>query len=171
MRLQNKFIAVGHWLGQHQRLIRRVQWLIILCYIGLMVIPLFLPLPDDSATLFHNVTVFAAFLFWGIWWPFVLLSIILFGRLWCGVLCPEGSLSEIANQYGRGKTIPRWMRWGGWPFVAFSLTTIYGQLISVYQYPKPVILILNGLTIAAIIGMLVFYMANPIVFGVSISAQ
>jgi polyferredoxin len=149
--MQSKVAAVGNWLGQHQQLIRRVQWVIILLYLGLMVIPLFLPLPDDSATLFHNVTVFAGFIFWGIWWPFVLLSIILFGRLWCGVLCPEGALSEIANQYGRGKSIPRWMRWGGWPFVAFGLTTIYGQLTSVYQYPKPVILILGGSTFAAII--------------------
>jgi polyferredoxin len=149
--MQNKFTAVGVWLGQHQRLIRRVQWAIILLYLGLMIIPVFLPLPDDSATLFHNLTVFAAFLFWGIWWPFVLLSIIFFGRLWCGILCPEGALSEIANQYGRGKRIPAWMRWGGWPFVAFGLTTIYGQLISVYQYPKPVILILGGSTLAAIL--------------------
>lgn len=149
--MQNKLAAVGNWLGQHQKVIRRVQWLIILLYFGLMIIPILLPLPDDSATLFHNIIVFAAFLFWGIWWPFVLLSIILFGRLWCGVLCPEGALSEIANQYGKGKSIPRWMRWGGWPFVAFGLTTIYGQLISVYQYPKPVMLILGGSTIAAII--------------------
>lgn len=147
----NNFSALGNWLARHQKLIWGVQWLIILIYILLMVIPIFLPLPDESATLFHHFTVFAGFLFWGIWWPFVLVSIILFGRLWCGVLCPEGALSEFANRFGQGRTIPKWMRWGGWPFVAFGITTIYGQMTSVYQYPKPVLLILGGSTLAAMI--------------------
>jgi len=149
--MQNKIALVGKWLGEHQQFIRRTQWAIIIFYALLIVIPVFLPLPDESATLFHHLTVFAEFAFWGIWWPFVILSIILFGRLWCGVLCPEGSLSEIANKYGRGKSIPRWMRWGGWPFVAFGLTTLYGQMTSVYQYPKPVLLILGGSTMAAMV--------------------
>src|SRR5260363_431808 len=54
-----------------------------------------------------------------------------FGRVWCGILCPEGALSEFASRHGRSRPIPRWMRWGGWPFVAFSITTVYGQMVSV----------------------------------------
>lgn len=149
--MQNNLTFIGKWLGEHQQFIRRVQWAIILVYALLMIIPVFLPLPTESATLFHHLTVFAGFVFWGIWWPFVLLSMIFFGRLWCGVLCPEGSLSEFANKYGREGSIPRWIRWGGWPFVAFALTTLYGQMTSVYQYPKPVLLILGGSTLAAIV--------------------
>jgi hypothetical protein len=149
--MQDKITRLGYWLAKHQTFIWSIQWVIILIYMLLMFIPVLLPLPDDSATLLHHFTVFAGFMFWGIWWPFVLISIVIFGRLWCGVFCPEGALSEFANRYGRGKSIPKWLRWKGWCFVAFGITTLYGQMTSVYQYPKPALLILGGSTLAAMV--------------------
>ncbi|MCK9516629.1 MAG: 4Fe-4S binding protein [Ottowia sp.] len=128
-----------------------MQWLIVVVYVALLAIPALLPLPGRTASVFNHMTIVAQFAFWGIWWPFVLVSIPLLGRAWCGLFCPEGALTEWASRHGRGGAIPRWMRWGGWPFVAFSLTTIYGQLISVYQYPWATAAILGGSTVAAMI--------------------
>lgn len=141
----------GDWLRDHGALVRALQWGGVLVYGALLIIPACLPLPGEAARVLTHVTLFAQFVFWGIWWPFVLLSMVLFGRLWCGVLCPEGALSEWAARHGRGRPIPRWMRWGGWPFVAFAMTTVYGQLVSVYQYPKAALLVLGGSTVAAIV--------------------
>jgi polyferredoxin len=141
----------GHWMQQNAKAIRAIQWVVVLVYGILIIVPAVMPLPGDTAHLWNNLTILAQFVFWGIWWPFVLLSMVLLGRIWCGVLCPEGTLSEFASKYGRGWAIPHWMRWGGWPFVAFALTTIYGQMVSVYQYPKAVLLILGGSTAAAIV--------------------
>ncbi|HEX2519059.1 MAG TPA: 4Fe-4S binding protein [Castellaniella sp.] len=141
----------GDLLRDHQRAIRHMQWVIVAVYGALLVIPAVMPLPDRTASVFNNLTIVAQFAFWGIWWPFVLVSIPLFGRAWCGLFCPEGTLTERASRHGRGGAIPRWMRWGGWPFVAFSLTTVYGQLVSVYQYPWAVAAVLGGSTVAAMI--------------------
>lgn len=148
--------ALGDWLSQHGHWIRATQWLVVLVYATLLLVPAMLPLPDETSHIFTHLTVFAQFVFWGIWWPFVLLSMILVGRTWCGVMCPEGALSEWASGKGLNRAIPHWVRWRGWPFVAFAMTTVYGQMVSVYQYPKAVLLVLGGSTMAAIVIGLVY---------------
>lgn len=149
--LTQHLAALGLWMRANQRVIRAIQWVVVAVYLFLILVPAVMPLPDDSARILNNLTTLAQFLFWGIWWPFVLLSMVLIGRTWCGVFCPEGALSEWASGLGRGRGIPRWMKWGGWPFVAFCLTTIFGQLVSVYQYPKAALLVLGGSTAAAMV--------------------
>jgi len=146
-----RLARTGDWMRRNGALIRGIQWTIVLVYAVLILIPIFLPLPDETAHIWSNLTLIAQFCFWGIWWPFVLVSMVLMGRVWCGVLCPEGALTEFASKFGKGRAIPHWMRWGGWPFVAFALTTIYGQMVSVYQYPKAVLLVLGGSTLGAMI--------------------
>ncbi len=142
---------IGETLRRNGAAIRRAQWLVIAAYLVLLLVPAMLPLPDSTARIWNNATRLAQFVFWGIWWPFVLVSIVTLGRVWCGLLCPEGALTEFASRHGRHGAIPRWIRWPGWPFLGFAVTTIYGQLISVYQYPRATLLILGGSTSAAIV--------------------
>lgn len=141
---------LGDAMRRYRCLIIGVQWTVVVFYLALVIVPAFLPLPSPEARMLDHFTLFAQFLFWGIWWPFVILSMMLMGRVWCGVFCPEGALTEFASHYGLGRPVPRWLKWGGWPFVAFVLTTVYGQLVSVYEYPKAVLLVLGGSTVAAI---------------------
>ncbi len=117
----------------------------------LVTTPAFLPSPGRLAHIWNNLTLFAQFVFWGLWWPFVLLSTILLGRAWCGLFCPEGALSEATSRFGKGYAVPRWISWKGWRVVAPVCATFYGQMVSVHQYPKPTLLILGGLTAGAIV--------------------
>ena len=148
--------AIGEALRRHRRTILALQWLVVGFYAVLVVVPALLPLPPSGETIVTNLTLFAQFAFWGIWWPFVIASTMLLGRAWCGLLCPEGTLTEFASRHGLGRAIPHWMRWTGWPFVAFTITTIYGQLVSVYEYPKAVLLVLGGSTIGAMVVGLIY---------------
>lgn len=150
VRQQPRLAAVGEWLRRHQRAVRGLQWAVILVYLLLLIVPVLAPLPGSAAHIWNDAVLLAQFVFWGIWWPAVLISILLFGRSWCGLMCPEGALSEFASRHGRGRAVPRWMRWPFWPFVAFALVTVYGQMVSVYQYPDPALVVLGGSTAAAV---------------------
>jgi len=141
----------GDWLQRHQKSIQTTQWVVVAVYIVLLIVPVLLPLPNNTAYIWSNITRFAQFAFWGIWWPFVILGTALVGRMWCGMFCPEGAITEFASSVGKGKATPRWMTWAGWPTIAFASTTLYGQMVSVYQYPRPTLLILGGSTVAAAI--------------------
>ncbi len=150
-----RLAKIGLFLRQHRKLIISVQWLIVVLYAAMVIIPAFLPLPPEDAHIWDNLRLFAQFCFWGLWWPGVMIATVTMGRVWCGLFCPEGAVSEWVSQYGRGKALPRWLKWTGWPFVAFVCTTVYGQLVSVYEYPQAALLVLGGSTVAAIgIGLL-----------------
>ena len=141
---------LGDAMVRHRKVIVALQWVVIVAYAVLVALPAFLPLPPAGANVLNNLTLAAQFAFWGLWWPGVILSTMLFGRVWCGVLCPEGALAEFASRHGRGGAIPRWVRWRGWPLLAFVATTVYGQLVSVYEYPQAALLVLGGSTVAAV---------------------
>lgn len=146
-----KLAIFGEWLKRHQRVIARLQWAVVAVYVTLIAVPALLPIPDSTSHVWNNLVVLAQFAFWGVWWPFVLVSMILVGRLWCGLLCPEGTLSEAVSHRSRGLAVPRWITWKGWPFTAFVCTTVYGQMVSVYQYAGPALVILGGSTFAAMV--------------------
>jgi polyferredoxin len=141
---------LGDAVRLHKRTIAAMQWSMVLAYAILLVVPAMLAMPGRGASIVNDLTLFSRFVFWGIWWPGAIAGMLLFGRVWCGLLCPEGTLTEFASRHGRRKYIPKLVRWPAWPFVAFLLLTIYGQLIGVYEYPKAMLLILGTSTAAAV---------------------
>jgi polyferredoxin len=147
---RSRVAKVGLFLRQHRRLIIAMQWVVVVLYAAMVIIPAFLPLPAEDAHIWDNLRLFAQFCFWGLWWPGVMIATVTVGRAWCGLFCPEGALSEWVSRYGRGKALPGWLKWAGWPFVAFVCTTVYGQLVSVYEYPQAALLVLGGSTVAAV---------------------
>lgn len=104
--IDSTIAAIGDWTRLHQRAIRRIQWAVVGIYLSLLTLPVLLPIPASGERIWNNLTLLSQFVFWGIWWPFVLLSMVLVGRAWCGILCPEGSLAEAVSRSSRGWAIP-----------------------------------------------------------------
>ncbi len=71
-----RLAEAGQWMQRHGAAIRGIQWVVVAVYAFLILVPAFTRLPDDSAHLWNNLTLAAQFVFWGIWWPFVLLSMV-----------------------------------------------------------------------------------------------
>ncbi len=139
----------------HRRLIGFIHIGMLIMFTALIFIPPLLPAPSEEATALNNFTVFARFLFWGLWFPLVLLSTVLFGRIWCGVFCPQGAVSEYASKFGLNKRPPSLIRWEGTPVLSFVFVTVLGQLVGVRDYPLPAVEILGGtMALAGVVGFI-----------------
>lgn len=149
------FPGVASWIEnfftRHRRALPVVHGAMFVFFLIGIFVPLFLPLPPEDATPLTNFTVLVNFLFWGLWFPLVFLSVIFTGRSWCGVLCPMGAASEWANRRGLERPIPAWLRWEGAPIVSFLIITILGQTVGVRDHALGIAEIFGGTLLAAIV--------------------
>lgn len=152
---------VGELLRERQNLIRQIQWLLVLIYLFLLTVPalpaLFPSLlkDGDGGGVIGQVTVLARVLFWCVWWPGVILSVMVFGQFWCGLLCPDGAVTEFASRHGRAFKIPRELRWAGWPLLLFTLITLLEAVLDIRSKPLNTLLVLGSLSLGALmIGLL-----------------
>lgn len=58
---------LADFLCDHAPLLRKLQWCIVAIYAFLLIVPALLPLPDNKASVFNNLTIVAQFAFWGVW--------------------------------------------------------------------------------------------------------
>lgn len=120
-------------------------------FLAVIVAPLFLPDPPETATPWTHYTTFANWLLWGVWFPLVFLSVIFTGRSWCGILCPMGAATEWTNKVGLQWQIPRWMRWEGTPAVSFIVITLLGQTLGVRDHAEGAAILFGGTMAAALV--------------------
>ena len=92
-------------MRRHRGTIQAIQWTVVGLYLALLIIPAFMPVPPQDASILTNLRLFAQFLFWGVWWPGVMISTPLLGRV-VRVFCPEGTLTEFASRHGWAAPLP-----------------------------------------------------------------
>lgn len=132
---------------------RHIKWLQAAMFVVFLIVvglPVLLPEPKPEATALTDPRLALKYLLWGLWFPLVFLTVIAVGRLWCGVLCPMGAASELANRYGLKRPIPAWVRWEGTPAISFIITTLYGQTLGVRDHPEAAAGLFGGMMLFAI---------------------
>ncbi|ADN74898.1 Polyferredoxin [Ferrimonas balearica DSM 9799] len=113
--------------AQPRRWIAPLQWTVVTLFLMLLVLGWGWPEQADGV-------VRAAF--WGLFWPLLtVLTLVLFGPLFCGV-CPLGTLGRWVSRRGRQARLPRRWLWAGTSLLTLllsywlvdSITGGYGRL-------------------------------------------
>lgn len=127
---------IGDFLQQHQNIVRHVQWGCVFIYLFLLLSPFFVQL---SAVIVVRE----------LWWPAVILATLLFGQFWCGLLCPDGTMTEFISSHGRAGKIPLGLRWFGWPLLAFSIIMLVEHLLGTHLSSMATLVLLGSSSLAA----------------------
>ncbi|MEM4389443.1 MAG: 4Fe-4S binding protein [Candidatus Micrarchaeia archaeon] len=77
-----------------------------------------IPLLSPLSQLISPLTILK--LWWAVWLPLALLSVFLFSRAWCGLLCPLGAANEAGSALSGARKIPRALMNPWLPAAAFA---------------------------------------------------
>lgn len=155
--IAKKLRAFGDFLGKRRDVVARLQWATAAIYVFLLFAPFAGFLSPHASELAARAARWEEALFWGVWWPGVILTSMIFGQIWCGLFCPDGAFTETASWYGLHKKPERWLDKASWPVLAFALLTVASELSDAHRSSVG--------TLAAVGGASLFAIAFGLVFG------
>ena len=86
---------------------------------------------------------------WIIWWPGIIVTFVLFGRLWC-LVCPFGTLNEQSAKLTHSqRRLPRWLRAVWVSTLLFLLLTWADEQLGIVRSPRMTATLIIVLAIAA----------------------
>jgi len=106
------------------------------------------------ATVLRNTNL-ANLVVWSYWWPMLVLSAILFGRLWC-MVCPMELVTSLAGRVGLKRRPPQWLR-SGWVITLFYILILFVGIttLAIHRVPYRMALYMLILSAAAVaVGLL-----------------
>lgn len=113
---------------------------------------------DPELAYWLRNTNLANLIVWSYWWPVIILSAMLVGRLWCTV-CPMELITYWAGQIGLGLRVPNILKSGWVVTVFYALIWVVGvQTLAVNRIPHQMSLYMLLLIIVAVDVSLIFRM-------------
>jgi len=113
-----------------------VRILTLVCFILLIAGGLAAPSVSAKLAGILRDTNLASLIVWSLWWPLVIISSVLFGRVWCQV-CPMEFINSLSSRIGLRRRVPAFIRsgWGGSLFYAVSLLILIRTLWA-HRFPR-----------------------------------
>ena len=117
---------------------------------------------NDSSSFIKIIrkTNFTTLFVWGVWWPFLVISTILFGRIWC-LACPTELLNNISYRVSRklgikGFTMPKWIRAGYFALFSYLILQFLVAGFDIHRIPLYSSIVLLTMFIMAILSGIIF---------------
>ncbi len=131
------------------------QILVLVAFV--MVIAGGLMVPHVSARMTGTLrnTNLAALFVWSLWWPLVIISAVLSGRIWCQI-CPMEFVNSLLSKIGLKRKAPRFLT-SGWGIAVFYSLALLGFIRTLWanRYPERMsAFFLFLLTSAIVIGLI-----------------
>ena len=76
-------------LRHDRKAVSLIQWLVVLLYFSLLLLPALSGNFIDEHV-YESISDFSRLIFWGTGWPLIVLSMMICGRIWCGLFAPMG---------------------------------------------------------------------------------
>lgn len=98
----------------------------------------------------------AALIVWSLWWPLVIVSSVLFGRIWCQV-CPMELVNTVFGKIGLKRKPPAFLTSGWGVTVVYALALLgFIRTVWAHRYPERMALFFLFLLTSAVITGLVY---------------
>lgn len=132
-----------------------LQIITLLAFIFLIVIGLGADTKGTAFTQQLRNTNLANLLVWSVWWPLIIITAVVLGRMWC-MICPMELVTSLASKIGLKRKPPKWLRSGWVITLAFIVILFVGmQMLSIHRVPvRMAIYLLMLFGVGIIVGLL-----------------
>ena len=98
----------------------------------------------------------ANLLVWSYWWPLIIISSVLFGRIWC-MVCPIELVTSLFAKIGFKKNRPKWLK-SGWVITVLYIVILYVGIngFAIHRNPFSMSLYLISITLVSLFSGIIF---------------
>lgn len=111
---------------------------------------------DPAFSVVLRNTNLANLVVWSYWWPAIILSAVVFGRVWC-MVCPMELVTSLAARIGLKRRPPRAVR-NGWTITVFYVLILFVgvHILAIHRVPYRMAIYMLLIAAAAVASGLVF---------------
>ncbi len=139
---------------KHRYFLISVQFITLFIFVLLIYGAIGITTSDPSFAKVLRNTNLANLIVWSYWWPFIIITAILFGRFWC-TICPMELITSLAGKLGLKRKPGKALKSGWISTLFYAIILVIGiHTLAIHRIPNLMaIYMLTLFTVAVIVGL------------------